>query len=244
MAQTIKITRAVAKKVLAAVDAGLVCGLGTPQPGKMCVEAAVCYALGLPHGDNPSCVAPSLRSLKIRLNDSNWSSDLARAMGMRKLAVLQLGTAGLLDEKKFVRRVVDMTIRKIVPRALLSAANVEANAAHKEQLKGAAKECAEDGTRESALKAKSAAAYAAAATPAAYAAADAVAAAVAAADANAAVAAAYTAHAAVAAAAAYAAAAKENASDESLAFFADEVAQILIDMMVPGIEWLDLLEAA
>ena len=150
MKQTIKITRRVAKKVLATVDAGLVSGLGTLQPGKMCVEAAVCYALGLPHGDNPACVAPSLRKLTIRLNDSNWSSDTARAKGMRKLAVLQLGTAGVLDEKEFLRRVVDMTIRKIVPRALLSAAGMKDNAAHKENLKSAAKKCAEEGTRESA----------------------------------------------------------------------------------------------
>ena len=234
-----QITRAIAKKVLATVDAGLVSGLGTPQPGKMCVEAAVCYALGLPHGDNPSCVAPLLRALKIKLNDSNWSSDQARAKGMRKLAVLQLGTAGVLDEKEFLRRVVDMTIRKIVPRALLSAAGMKTNAAHKEKLEAAAKKCAEDGTRESALEAKSAAAYAAAAHAAARAAAYAAAAAAYAAAADA-----YAAAAAAAYAAANAADAKKNARDESLAFFADEVAQILIDMMVPGIEWLDLLENA
>ena len=69
-----KITRAVARKVLQVVDAGLVSGVGKPKPGEMCVEAAVCLALGLPHGDDPQCVSRALRSLKIRLNDSRWSS--------------------------------------------------------------------------------------------------------------------------------------------------------------------------
>ena len=61
----IEITREIATKVLACVDAGLVHGVGRPVPGQMCVEAAVCYALGLPHGDDPKCVAPTLRRLKI-----------------------------------------------------------------------------------------------------------------------------------------------------------------------------------
>ena len=74
-----EITEAIARKVLEVVDAGLVSGLGQPAPGKMCVEAAVCFALGLPHDDDPKCVAPSLRSLKIRLNDAQWSSKEARA---------------------------------------------------------------------------------------------------------------------------------------------------------------------
>jgi hypothetical protein len=42
-----EITRDIATKVLETVDAGLVSGVGEPKPGLMCVEAAVCYALGL-----------------------------------------------------------------------------------------------------------------------------------------------------------------------------------------------------
>jgi hypothetical protein len=55
------ITAAVVQKLLTVVDAGLVKGVGVPEPGKMCVEAAVCYALDLPHGDEPQCVTPALR---------------------------------------------------------------------------------------------------------------------------------------------------------------------------------------
>lgn len=85
-----EITEAIARKVVEVVDAGLVQGKGIPIPGQMCVEAAVCYAMGLPHGDNPSCVAPVLRRLKISLNDRAWSSNDARAKGLRRLAVAQL----------------------------------------------------------------------------------------------------------------------------------------------------------
>ena len=69
--KTIEITKEIAVKVLQVVDAGLTGGLGKPVPGQMCVEAAVSYALDLPHGDEPACVASALRSLKIKLNDSN-----------------------------------------------------------------------------------------------------------------------------------------------------------------------------
>src|SRR5690606_13425965 len=82
-----EITEGLVTKLLGVVDAGLVDGVGEPEPGKMCVEAAVCYAMGLPHSDKPTCVSPALRALKIRLNDSSWSSNEARAKGLRRLAV-------------------------------------------------------------------------------------------------------------------------------------------------------------
>lgn len=120
----------IAKKVLEVVDAGLSSGVGNPIPGQMCVEAAVCYALGLPHGDDPACVSRALRSLKIKLNDSRWSSDQARAKGLRRLALIQLGSRDHLDDKEFVRRVADLAIRKQVPIALRAAASIHKDAAH------------------------------------------------------------------------------------------------------------------
>jgi predicted RNA-binding Zn ribbon-like protein len=65
------------RKLLATVDAGLVKGLGKPVAGKMCVEAAISYALGEPHSDGPSCVEPAVRASKIALNDKPWSSAAA-----------------------------------------------------------------------------------------------------------------------------------------------------------------------
>ena len=222
----------IARKVLTAVDAGLVRGVGNPIPGQMCVEAAVCYALGLPHGDDPKCVADSLRRLKIRLNDSNWSSNEARAKGLRRLAVAQLGSAGVLDEREFVRRVVRLSIQSCVPSALRAAASICRNEEKKDAMLKAALACEQEPTRENAVKARAAA----------YADADAAAYADAAAAAYAAYAAAYAAAAADADAAAYAYAAA--ARDKSLAKFAEDVVQILIDMKAPGCEWLDITEEA
>ncbi len=266
----IEITREIATKVRDVIDAGLVNGVGVAEPGKMCVEAAVCYALGLPHGDDPGCVSATLRRLKIKLNDSSWSSNKARAKGLRRLGVAQLGSKGVLDDAEFVKRVMEMTIRCSVPAALRSAAKV--NPKHADALEAAAVRCELEGTREaaSAAAAAAAAAYAAyaaaasaasaAASDAAYAAASAAAYA-AASDAATASAAAYAAAyaAATAAASASAASAASDAAtaataataaadadtayarDKSLATYSEWVVEILIDMKAPGCQYLDLV---
>jgi hypothetical protein len=216
-----EITREIAVKVRDVVAAGLVSGMGEQKPGEMCVEAAVCYALGLPHGDDPGCVSQPLRQLKIRLNDSRWSSPKARADGLRRLALAQLGSAGTLDGTEFVRRIVEMTIRKAVPVGLRAA--VRRIPEHAKALEAAAVRCEQEGTRDAADAAYAAAA-AYAADAAAYAAANAANAAADAAD-----------------AAAYAAA-NAAAADRVLADYAEWVVQILIDMKAPGCQWLDLVE--
>ena len=243
---TTAITPELAAKVLAIVDAGLTNGIGDPEPGRMCVEAAVCYALGQPHGDNPSCVAPTLRSLNIRLSDSSWSSNKARANGLRRLALAQLGSVGHLDEKEFVGRVVKHALTKSVPLALRAAASVHEDVGHKGALLHAAARCERDASPEAVREARKIA-TAAAATAAAAAYADAAAAAAYAAAATAATAYAATAYAATAAAAAtvyaataYAATAKKAARDEVLSDYAEEVVQILVEMKAPGCQFLNL----
>lgn len=148
------ITLDIAKKVLETVDAGLVHGVGQPIPGQMCVEAAVCYALGQPHGDEPACVHPAVRKFKIRLNDSQWSSDAARAKGIRRIAVAQLGSADKLDITVFRFVLVEQTIRQIVPLALRAAASVKGNSPHKEKLEAAALRCEQEGTIDAVIEAK------------------------------------------------------------------------------------------
>lgn len=96
------------------VDAGLTIGKGRPEPGKMCVEAAVCFAFGLPHGDNPPCVGEAVRSFKIALNDCRWSSDEARANGMRKLAIAQLGS-DKIDQMAFGKAVYFKGVQRLLP---------------------------------------------------------------------------------------------------------------------------------
>jgi hypothetical protein len=246
---TIQITREIAQKVLNTIDAGLKTGLGMPIPGQMCVEAAVCYALGLPHDDDPGCVLESLRRLKIRLNDSDWSSPRARANGLRRLALAQLGSKDVLDGQELVARVVRMAIIKHVSAALRAAASTHTDPRHQIALNAAAGKCESEGNRSSCIQARDAARAAAyVATNVANCAASAAA--------NAADFASMglAEHAAeyAADAAAYATeagnelhaarAASNSARDKSLAEFAEDVVQILIQMKAPGCQWLDLTE--
>ena len=136
--QKVEITKEIAQKVIETVDCGLSSGLGEPIPGQMCVEAAVCYAMGMPHGDEPSCVGSAVRSFKIRLNDSRWSDNAARAKGMRRVAVAQLGS-DTIDQQKFAKEVVLQTAKQILPIALRAAG--EAIPAHKAALEAASVAC-------------------------------------------------------------------------------------------------------
>jgi hypothetical protein len=111
------ITREMAARVLEVVDRGLVSGVGNPVPGQMCVEAAVCYALGEPHGDKPTCVGSAVRAFKIRLNDSRWSSGAARTQGLRAIAIAQLGS-NEINQLEFAQRVTLAVIREILPPML------------------------------------------------------------------------------------------------------------------------------
>jgi len=138
-----KVTLEQARRVLEVVDAGLSNGLGEPTPGKMCVEAAVCYALGQPHGDEPSCVHPVVRRLKIALNDKNWSNNVERAKGMRELAIAQLGTADeSFDVQVFVKTLASETIKQIVPIALRALLEFKFYAPHTVAFEAAISACA------------------------------------------------------------------------------------------------------
>ena len=108
-----RITKKLVTKIESLMKGGLSAGLGNPNE-MMCVEAAVCAALGLPHSDNPPCVGEAVRSFKIALNDSEWSNPLARADGMRKIAIAQLGSDSL-DQIEFTRRISEKTIRILIP---------------------------------------------------------------------------------------------------------------------------------
>jgi hypothetical protein len=105
----------------------------------MCIEAAVCYALGLPHGDNPQCVANAVQWYKIVINDSAWSSKAARARGMRRVAIAQLGS-DQIDERRFAEIVARLTIQRILPVAFRAVAR-QASQPHKSRLRAMAVRC-------------------------------------------------------------------------------------------------------
>lgn len=215
----LELNETIARKVLTTVDAGLVRGLGRQKPGAMCIEAAVCFAYGLPHSDQPPCVGSAVRNFKIRLNDSSWSSDAARAKGMRKLAIAQLGS-DVIDQKAFAKLVVEGSIRQIVPIALRAAAS--RNPKHADALEAAAVRCEQEGTGEAAKFARSVAQKAR----------------------HDAAADAYAAAAADAYADAYAAAYAAAARDRVLTICAEIGLQALITLKSPGCEYLWLCDDA
>ena len=243
---TIAITKELAQKVKETVSHGLVKGLGKPKLGQMCVEAAVNYACGLPHGDNPSCVGSAVRLFKIRLNDAKWSSNDARAKGMLKIAIAQLGS-NIIDQVAFAKIVVFKTITVLMVAILNdNGYNEEAILCENSKTLLEAKDniwsiknklyavAAGNVADASAYAANVASAYAAnAAEAAAYAAAEA-AAAYAAADAAE----------AAAEAAAYAAAeaAEAAATDKYLLISANICLEALIELKSPGCEFLYLCD--
>ncbi len=256
-----EITENLIRKLLDTVDAGLTSGVGVPEPGKMCVEAAISYALGEPHSDGPSCVEPAVRAGKIRLNDATWSSNEARAKGLRRVAIAQLGSKGVVDGNRYTTILAEKTIRVIVPIALRAMSSRVPT--HADALEAAAVRCEQEGSLDAARAGRAAAdaanacaaAYAANACAAAYAAAYAADAA----DAANACAAAYAA-AAAAAAAAYAAAADADdaayaaaaaAADAAYAAAADDriltisaglMEEALRECGSPGCDWLWLCD--
>jgi hypothetical protein len=188
------------------IDRGLCQGVGTAG-GQVCIEAAIALACDGVLTDTPSCVDSLVRDFCVALNDKRWSTPKARADGMRDLAFAQLGTAGAIDRKKFRAKLVELTIRRVLPVALRAV-----------KLEAEAKRCEDEGTREAARGAEKAARSAASAAYAADAAAYAADAASAAYAADAAASAADAASAAYAAdAAASAAAAASDAADASAA---------------------------
>ena len=211
---------------------GLCSGLGKPEPGKMCVEAAVCYAMGMDHGDDPKCVGRAVRRFKIRLNDSKWSSNEARGNGMLKLAIAQLGS-NEIDQIEFAKKLSLRTCNEFLPFFL-------ADKMPDFDTSGLVSVGDLKTARSEARSAYAAADADAAAYAAAYAA-DAAYAAAYAADAAADAAAAYAADAA-ADAAAYAAAYAAADDDKYLVKMAEIGLSVLVEMKSPGCEFLYLTE--
>ena len=225
-----EITQQVIDKFDSVLTRGLCRGVGN-RNGQMCIEAALCYALDLPHGDDPECVTDSVREYKITLNDAKWSSPEARAKGLRSLGIAQLGSKGIVNSQEFSKRLVKKTIQVIIPAIFREVFSDNV------MCLDAAKRCEIEGT----ISAATAAAYAT--TAAAYVADAAYAAYAANAAAYATTAAAYVtdaanaaAYAAVNAAAAARAASAED--DKYLLLSASLALEVLKELNSPGVAWL------
>lgn len=121
----IKVTVDDARKVLKIVDHGLVCGLGSRKAGQLCVEAAVCLAMGEEHGDRPKCVLDIIARDKIMLNDCDWPGTDARARGLRRLAIAQLVTAGMSKSRWKQVRNRHLILKWIVPMLVRESRNAQ-----------------------------------------------------------------------------------------------------------------------
>jgi len=128
----------------AILSRGLSVGVGERE-GQMCIEAAICTVLDLPHGDDPQCVTKSVRSFKISLNDREWSSPTARSTGLRDLGLAQLGSLGIVDSKEFATRLAKKTIGVMLPMLIREKHPTDL------ALLNAAQICENEGTLESAL---------------------------------------------------------------------------------------------
>lgn len=103
------------KLLLKVIDPGLVGGtIGERIPGSMCVEAAVAYAMGEKHSDDPSCVDDYLRDFKICMNDDLvYKTGRDRARALRRIAVAQLGTKGNFDRPAFIKHLRNLAFRYV-----------------------------------------------------------------------------------------------------------------------------------
>ena len=207
-------------ETVAKFDAILSRGLGTgvgKRDGQMCIEAAICAVLDLPHGDDPVCVTPAVRNYKIRLNDSHrWVSAASRADGLRALGLAQIGSAGVVDGNEFARILAEKTIRVLIPDLFRRFTDTP-------EMLAAAERCEREGTREAVSEARRVASAAASAAADAYAAASAAASA-----------------AAYAAASASAAASAASAPEYYLRLSAGLALDVLRELGSPGVKLLEV----
>lgn len=96
------ITKGMVQALLDYCKKGFCHGAGEISDGQFCVQQAVNMAttLGEEIGDDPDCVHKKFCGLGIALNDLEfWSSDKARAKGLQRLAVAEMGTEEWDGEK-------------------------------------------------------------------------------------------------------------------------------------------------
>lgn len=95
-----KIKEEKVKELIKTIDAGLCYGLGKPRAGEMCVMHAISVIIeGREYDDAPECVNDDISDFDIALNDQPWSSNKARAKGMKREAVAKLGSTEINGDK-------------------------------------------------------------------------------------------------------------------------------------------------
>lgn len=125
-------------------------GTGEQLPAWRCESYTFYYPL-LPHDDDTKCVGWAVRYLVFHINNREWSSDEARAAGLRKLAVAQLGS-DQLDQFRFAELVALKTVQKLCPLLFAELAKLAETDEDRESMKSAGRDCAEVTSLEEAIE--------------------------------------------------------------------------------------------
>lgn len=123
---TISPTKEIVNKLKQILKAGLQMGAGSmTKPGTFCVQQAVSKAIGHPDfRDQPHiCVGSSVNEFGITVNDQNWSSDEARAKGMERFAIAELGS-NKINQNRFEDKLLKKFEAKYPDRGAYSAQSI------------------------------------------------------------------------------------------------------------------------
>lgn len=144
------------RKLYEIAQRGFCCGYGNPAE-RLCVMSAVALAMGEPHSGEPTCVAGADQIYAVAINDAEWESAEERADALLPLGLAAMGTAGT-DREPWVRRLVEGTIRRVVPIHLRALAGLAPD--HAPALEAAALRCETEASADAARAAAAAAAAA------------------------------------------------------------------------------------
>lgn len=116
-------------------------GTGEQLPAWRCESYTFYYPL-LPHDDDTKCVGWAVRYLVFHINNREWSSDAARAEGLRKLVVAQLGS-DKLDQFRFAHLVALKTVQRMCPLLFAQLAKLAETDEDREAMESAGRACSE-----------------------------------------------------------------------------------------------------
>ena len=116
MKTQIKLTKQIALKVLESINGALRMGAGNGEGQDVCVMQAIARAVGLPASDDhvEECVGTAVSAFNRRLNDCSWSSDTARAEGMKALGVASIGS-NQLNQMEFGKLMFVRGTQRLLP---------------------------------------------------------------------------------------------------------------------------------
>src|SRR5512135_2834717 len=108
-----QITDKMVQKLLKLIDQGLTHGAGQFQDdGDFCVQQAVNKATQSGTSDHPSCVTNEITQFGIGLNDTFNGSDKERAKILKRFAVAELGSRGVVSGFAFQNKVRELWNKK------------------------------------------------------------------------------------------------------------------------------------